>query len=192
MIVSTSWATSVTQCWRRSELPALIKSECPGGASLLFGKSQFALATARLGNLVGDNEDEGEARRRYDKGERRFKHVGTGPEPIIEFDDSEPKKWVGKCPNTLSDEDRRKLLHEAIAAPNGDRDLPVPKKLYVVHEGAVYEAQTSDHGRTYHGYPYKGKLSRTLLQALAEMAERKKCRDPFEKWVNEHVERHGA
>lgn len=143
---------------------------------------------------MGDNEDNGKAepRRRYDKGERRFKHVGKGPEPVIEFDDSQPKKWVGKCPNTLSGEDRTNLLKEAIAAPNGDRDLAVPKKLYVVHEGAIYEAQTSDHGRTYHGYPYKGKLSGTILKALADMAERKECKDLFEKWVKEYVERHGA
>ena len=38
--------------------------------------------------------------RRYDKGERRFKHVGKGAHPVIEFDDSEPKKWVGKWPST--------------------------------------------------------------------------------------------
>ncbi|WP_254017377.1 hypothetical protein [Mesorhizobium escarrei] len=36
--------------------------------------------------------------RRYDKGERRFKHVGKGAHPVIEFDDSEPKKWVGNGP----------------------------------------------------------------------------------------------
>ena len=133
-----------------------------------------------------------EPKRRYDRGERRFKHVGKDPDPIIEFDDSEPKKWVGKCPSTLSEADRSRLLNEAVAAPNGDRELPVPKRVYVVHNGAIYEAQTSDRGRTYHGYPYKGKLSASILKALAEMAGRKKCFDLFEKWVKEHIERHGA
>jgi len=136
-------------------------------------------------------EEEGGGRR-YDKGERRNKHVGRGPDPVIEFDDSEPKKWVGKCPSTLTEADRARLLNEAIAAPNGDRDLPVPKKLYVVHEGAIYEAQTSDRGRTYHGYPYKGKLAGAILRKLAETAERKGCSNLFEKWVKEHIERHGA
>jgi len=129
---------------------------------------------------------------RYDKGERRFKHVGKGSAPIIEFDDSDPKKWVGKCPSTLTEADRTTLLNEAIGVPNGDRDLPVRKKLYVVHAGAIYEAQTSDRGRTYHGYPYKGKLSASIVKKLAEMAERKKCSDLFEEWVKEHIERHGA
>jgi hypothetical protein len=130
-------------------------------------------------------------RRRYDKGERRFKHVGKGPEPTIEFDDRNLKKWVGKCPSTLSPEDRERLLNEAIAAPNGDRELPLPKNLYVVHEGAIDEAQTSDRGRTYHGYPYKGKLARRILEALAKMAAEKGCSDAFAAWVRKNIEKHG-
>jgi hypothetical protein len=135
---------------------------------------------------------ESEADRRYDKGERRYKHVGKGAQPVIEFDDSEPKKWVGKCPATLSEADRAGLLNEAITAPNGDRDLPVPKKLYVVHQGAIYEAQTSDRGRTYHGYPYKGKLPGAILVELSAMADEKGCSDLFAAWVEAHIERHGA
>lgn len=127
----------------------------------------------------------------YDKGERRFKHVGRGSEPTIEFDASDPKKWVGKCPATLGQVDRERLLNEAVAAPNGDRDLGVPKKLYVVHDGAIYEAQTSDRGGSYHGYPYKGKLSGALLRALREMAEEKKCLDTFEDWRRRYIELHG-
>ncbi|WP_156034300.1 hypothetical protein [Bosea sp. 117] len=131
-------------------------------------------------------------KRVYDKGERRHKHVGKGAHPTIEFDDSQPKKWVGKCPSTLSEVERSELLNKAIAAPNGDRDLPFPKKVYVVHNGAIYEAQTSDHGRSYHGYPYKGKLSTSILSKLTAMAGKDGCSDLFDKWVDDHIERHGA
>ncbi len=131
------------------------------------------------------------AERKYDKGERRFKHVSNGPEPVIEFDDNNPKKWIGKCPNTITDVERRRLLNEAIGAPNGDRELDVPKRLYVVHEGAIYEAQTSDHGMSYHGYPYKGKLSREIVGRLSAMADRKGCAPAFEKWMKAHIELHG-
>jgi hypothetical protein len=124
-----------------------------------------------------------------EKGERRYKHVGKGSVPTIEFDNGDPKKWIGKCPSTLSAADRERLLSEAIAAPNADRELDAPKKLYVVHEGAIYEAQTSDRGRSYHGYPYKGKLSYGLLNALRDMAIRKLCRDEFEMWVRRHIDR---
>jgi hypothetical protein len=157
-------------------------SECTG-----IDKAEGAsMAVAEIG---GEGEDE---KRRYDKGERRFKHVRKGPDPVIEFDDSQPKKWVGKCPSTLSEADRSDLLNQAIAAPNGDRELAVPKKLYVVHNGAIYEAQTSDQGRSYHGYPYKGKLSASILKKLTKMAKDKSCSDLFDEWVDEHIERHGA
>lgn len=130
--------------------------------------------------------------RRYDKGERRFKHVGKGPTAVIEFDARDPQKWVGKCPSTISEEDRARLLNEAIAVSNGDRELPVAKKLYVVHEGAIYEAQTSDHGWSYHGYPYRGRLSGTILDELSAMAKKEGCSDQFEDWVKKHIVRHGA
>lgn len=129
--------------------------------------------------------------RRYDKGERRFKHVGTGAEPEIVFDDQEPKKWIGKCPNTIDRAEREVLLNEAIAGSNGDRELDVPRRLYAVKDGAIYEAQTSDRGRSYHAYPYRGKLGRGLTAKLAEVADQKGCRDAFEKWVRTHIERHG-
>lgn len=132
-----------------------------------------------------------ERKRRYDKGERRFKHVGAKPKPVIEFNNQDPKKWIGKCPSSLSEPERTRLLNEAIAAPNGDRELDCPKKLYVVHEGAIYEAQTSDGGITYHGYPYKGRLSSSILTGLKEMAEQKRCVPAFRAWVKNHITLHG-
>jgi hypothetical protein len=134
---------------------------------------------------------EAELKRRYDKGERRFKHVGKSPTPVIEFDDSDPKKWIGKCPSGITDDDKNRLLNQAIAAPNGDRQLAVAKRLYVVHEGAIYEAQTSDGGATYHGYPYKGKLSKPLLARLFEMAKAIGCTEGFQAWVKKHIVLHG-
>ncbi len=129
--------------------------------------------------------------RKYDKGERRHKHVGKGSLPIIAFDSGVPKKWVGKCPSTLLEADCARLLNEALAAPNGDRELEAPKKLYVVHQGAIYEAQTSDGGTCYHGYPYRGKLSDAILTKLEEMAERKGCAPDFRDWAKKHITRHG-
>ena len=131
--------------------------------------------------------------RRYDKGLNRRKHVGIVDRPQIEFDDSDPKKWVGKCPNNkaMPDELKTQLLNEAIPGPQGDRDAKYVKTLYVVHEGAIYAAQTSDAGVTYHGYPFKGRMPDALLTRLAEMAETKKCDKEFRKWVNSHIIRHG-
>ncbi|MBX9642569.1 MAG: hypothetical protein K2W91_00530, partial [Novosphingobium sp.] len=101
--------------------------------------------------------------RRYDKGERRFKHVGRESFAEIEFDEGNPKMAIGKCPRTLSTDACEALLVDAVAGPNGDRDIVFPKKLYAVHDGVIYEAQTTTAGLSYHGYPFRGRLSRKLL-----------------------------
>ena len=129
--------------------------------------------------------------RKYEKGERRYKHVGTSSEPYFQFNKWSPKESVGKCPNTLSAADREQLLSEAIPGTNGDRDLRPPKKLYVVDKGAIYEAQTSDHGQSYHGYPYRGKLSLKLLSQLRLMAGQKNCSTEFEHWVKKYIRAEG-
>jgi hypothetical protein len=125
--------------------------------------------------------------RRYDKGERRFKHVGREPIATIEFIDENPKMAVGKCPNTLGHEACEDILAGAIDGSNGDRELPFPKKLYAVHDGVIYEAQTTDWGKSYHGYPFRGRLTRKLLGKLREIAEREKCATEFESWVKRHI-----
>jgi hypothetical protein len=135
------------------------------------------------------NENPG---RRYDKGERRFKHVGKGPEPKIQFLSDEPKRWEGKCPNGLSSGDHVRLLNEAIPGNKGDRDIDFPKNLYVVHDGAVYEAATTDRGKSYHGYPYRGKLPKRLIDELREMAVEKACEKQFDDWIKRHISTHGS
>lgn len=129
--------------------------------------------------------------RKYDKGERRFKHVGRGSTPYIEFDERQPRKWVGKCPKTIPDPRKQELLNQAIPAPNGDCDVDYVKRLYVVHEGAIYEATTSDAGGSYHAYPYKGRLSRSLLQQLEATADKEGTARKFKEWVSNYIEAGG-
>src|SRR5216684_6686036 len=122
--------------------------------------------------------------RKYDKGEKRFKHEGSGPEPEIQF---VRQRAVEKCPAGMPAGVRQQLPNEAIAAPIGDREIDYPKYLYVVHEGTVYEARTSDAGVSYHGFPYRGKMDRSMTDRLRTMAETKKCLDAFEKWLKKHI-----
>ena len=130
----------------------------------------------------------GESARRYDKGERRFKHVGREPYAEIVFEDGNPKMAIGKCPNTLSPDDCEGLLEDAVAGPNGDRQIDFPKKLYTVQDGVIYEAQTTTGGASYHGYPFRGRLSRKLLRELEKMAGEKKCGTEFKAWVKLHIQ----
>jgi hypothetical protein len=126
--------------------------------------------------------------RKYDKGERRFKHEGRESEPTIYFERSRPRRWIGKCPAGMSAELCWKLLNEAISAPVEGQEIDYPKYLYVVHNGAIYEARTSDCGISYHGYPYRGRLSKAIIVELRRMARQKDCLEAFEAWIAQHIE----
>ncbi len=106
-------------------------------------------------------------RRRYDKGERRFKHVGAVGQPEFRRVGENPKHVIGICPGNIPDTERERLLNAALAVPNGERELAAPRRLYAVYQGAIYEAQTSDGGRSYHAYPFRGKLSARIIAELS-------------------------
>lgn len=126
----------------------------------------------------------------YDKGDRRYKHVGHNPHPEFRSE-SDPRRVVGLCPNNLQHTDHQRLLEEAIPDGNGDRSVDFPKRLHVVHDGAIYRAETTDWGKSYHGYPYRGKMGRGLLEKLRTMAEEKGCLLEFERWAENYIEMHG-
>ncbi|QND80506.1 hypothetical protein H4W19_01485 [Pseudoxanthomonas mexicana] len=129
--------------------------------------------------------------RKYDKGERRIKHVNNDPEPTFVSSGGNPKRLIGKCPSGMSETLLNDLVNEAIPSVNAQPGLPFPKKIYVVHKGAVYEAQSSDHGTSYHGYPYSGKLPSGVINSLEAMAVRKDCLKEFKAWVKRYILPHG-
>jgi hypothetical protein len=138
---------------------------------------------------------EGRDLRRYDKGERRFKHVGRTDKPEFHYDPNRPRHWIGKCPRNLSSLDHSRLVNEAIASPSDDDDDDEPafqKRLHVVERGAIYRLETTDRGHSYHGYPYRGRLGKRLVAALRGMAKRKECLPDFEVWVKEYIETSGS
>ena len=126
--------------------------------------------------------------RKYDKGEKRVKHEGRTHLPEIRFFPNQPRRHVGLCPKGFPDDLRLQLLNEAIAAARGDRDIDYDKYLYVVHEGVIYEARTSDAGVTYHAFPYRGTLSNEIVERLRTMARNKNCLDSFERWIKKHIQ----
>lgn len=129
--------------------------------------------------------------RKYDKGDRRTKHVHTSDQPAIVQVGGNPKLVIGKCPNRMSNDLLQQLVNEAIPAPNAQPDLSFHKRIYVVHEGAIYEAQSSDQGHSYHGYPYKGRLSSSIINSLKQMATQKNCSKELDNWIKKYIETHG-
>ncbi len=130
-------------------------------------------------------------RRKYEKGERRFKHVGTQARPTFRRERFRPRHWIGLCPNNFSATDLQRLIDEALPAPNGDRDLDFAKRLHIVETGTIYRLETTDRGKSYHGYPYRGKLSRTIVHQLRPLAAAKNCLSEFEDWVEDYIELSG-
>jgi len=141
--------------------------------------------------LAAAMSEETTPRRKYEKGVDRYKHVGTADFPEVVYENDVPKYALGKCPRAVPDALKMELLDEAIPAANGDRELDFPKRLHVVHEGAIYRAETSSAGQSYHAFPYAGKLGKALVAELAEMADRKGCRKKFDNWVAKHIKLHG-
>lgn len=109
----------------------------------------------------------------------------------IAFETGSPRRAIGKCPNTIGPVKRQELLDAAIPGPIGDRSLGIAKALYVVYEGVIYEAQTSDAGMSYHAYPYHGPLNGRLIMALRLSARKSGFEDGFEAWVKAHIEPRG-
>ena len=127
--------------------------------------------------------------RRYEKGEKRFKHVGRTSEP--EFED-QGGEIVGKCPVGIPDGERDKALNDAIPRPNGLQASKAVRKLYAVYKGAIYEIRTSDHGYSYHAYPFQGSLSKAILRKLREMAVKERTIEEFERWKKRYISENGA
>src|ERR1051326_6947403 len=130
--------------------------------------------------------------RRYDKDERRMKHVGSSSAAEIVFEHDNPRRAIGKCPNTVDPSTRQALLEMAIPGPNGDRTLEVAKRVYAVHQGVIYEAQTSDAGVSYHGYPYHGEVNGRLIRALRTMAVASGYELQFDFWIKAHITPRGS
>lgn len=140
---------------------------------------------------MGGEEPDGQVGPVYEKGERRHKHVGKNDYPEFEYINDNPRYAIGKCPKNLVGDDRTTLLREAIPDGNGDREVAFHKRLYAVHRGAIYRAETTTYGKSYHGYPYRGKIGRALLEKLRSVAVIKECLKEFDDWVDQHIELHG-
>ena len=130
--------------------------------------------------------------RRYERGENRFRHVGTAPTPeIVWLANGEP---LGKCPANFPPGRRQRLLDAAVphitGAPYSDA---FPKRLYAVDlDGTVYTGQTTDHGKSYHGYPYTGQMGKRLIAALRTIARKQECEAEFDKWLKRYIKIGGA
>jgi hypothetical protein len=130
-------------------------------------------------------QKEGPSRRKYEKGEKRLKHVGSTATATV--DDGNPKKVIGKCPNNIPDATKEAVLQTAIPELSADRDVDFPWRLFAVHEGVIYDCRTTTRGQSYHAFPYHGEMLRSLHDRLEQSEDAKAHAREFKHWVSKHV-----
>ena len=129
---------------------------------------------------------------RYERGEHRYKHCWNN-------DYAGFGQWqgheVGKCPNTITNAIAETVLNQAVAEPDpfaepGQAPDPLPKRLYGVYKGVIYEAVQTQPG-SYHGYPWQARKGRPplppeVVDQLRQMARNQGYAKEFEEWLDEN------
>ena len=97
---------------------------------------------------------------------------------------------VGKCPSDMTSEQAEKLLNEGIPFfPEGWK-ASHPKRIYVVHDGAVYRAAETNPGSSYHGFPETGAelrhLPSSIRNAILKKAQELGCEVKVQRWMNQN------
>jgi hypothetical protein len=122
------------------------------------------------------------ARYLYERGEGRFKHCWNRPWAAFE---PSPRGPVGKCSSKISQEIAQALLDDGIPFKDSEDD-PHPSLIYTLFEGVPYEAAPTLAGRSFHGYPWRGRMPRRILRALEQRAKRDGFHKEFKEWLAQH------
>ena len=132
-------------------------------------------------------------RYQYDRGEHRRKHCWKND--YADFV-SQHGILVGKCPKTITDTIAETVLNRAVAEPDpfvipGREPDPWPKRLYGAHKGVICEAVPTQPGKSYRGYPWRGREGRgplptEVIERLRELAKAEDYLEEFEEWLDQH------
>jgi hypothetical protein len=118
---------------------------------------------------------------KYDPGEHRFKHKNWRGEHF----NAEAGRPVGQCPPEFHQvsELAGRLLNDGIPWNNPGDKRATPHYVYNVYKGVVYEATRTEPGKSYHGYPFRGRLPRVVLTRLEAIAEAQGCLHQMRRWL---------
>jgi len=103
---------------------------------------------------------------------------------------------VGKCPRSITDTIAQTVLNQSVAEPDpfivpGRKPDPIPKRLYGVYRGVIYEGAPTQPGTSYHGYPWRGREGRgplpdEVVDRLREISRIEGFLEEFEDWLNDY------
>lgn len=123
----------------------------------------------------------------YDRGDGRVKHCWNK-----DYAGFVPgaRGQIGKCSNKITDAIATNLLRSGVYDNRELKEMDgyrYPEEIYTVFEGAVYVAVPTRPGISYHGYPFKGSLTKRIVAKLKDIAKDADCDRQFEKWVKEYI-----
>jgi hypothetical protein len=129
----------------------------------------------------------------YERGDHRRKHCWGNDRADFVFQSG---VLVGKCPKSITDRIAEQVLNSAVAEPDpfvvpGRVPDTWPKRLYGVYKGVIYEAVPTQPGKSYHGYPWRGRegrgpLPEEVVNTLRELARAENHLEEFERWLSEY------
>lgn len=119
---------------------------------------------------------------RYERGEGRVKHRWQH-----DYAGFLPSKRgpVGKCHRSISESEATRLLHSGVLPPFPDPPglPPHPREIFNVYKGIPYVAVPTVPGRSYHGYPWSGRMSPTVRNELRVRAVKQGYERAFDQWL---------
>jgi hypothetical protein len=119
----------------------------------------------------------------YERGEGRIKHRWDRDEAGFRSINGEQ---VGKCHRSISETIARGLLRSGfVEASPYDDGTPgtAPDEIFNVYRGVPYVAVTTSTGKSYHGYPWSGRMSATIREELRARALQEGTVKVFNRWL---------
>lgn len=120
----------------------------------------------------------------YERGEGRFKHRWNEDEAGFRPGDRGP---IGKCHRSIDEAAALALLRSGVVPASLYEDAETqPSEVYAVYRGVPYVAVPTTPGRSFHGYPWRGRMAPSVRQALRDRARAEGHERTFDAWLREY------
>jgi hypothetical protein len=120
----------------------------------------------------------------YERGEGRSKHRW-----IHDWAGFLPRKRgpIGKCHSSITEAIAQELLRSGFPATSPyDDSSSDPIEIYNIYRGVPYVAVITQPGKSYHGYPWSGRMPASIRQQLRLRAVEDGTVKVFDRWLQQH------
>lgn len=121
---------------------------------------------------------------RYERGEGRHKHRWKLDQAGFQPGSRGP---IGKCHHSIDESTAQKLLRSGIVAASPYQDEEdYPSEVYTVYRGVPYVAVPTTPGKSYPGYPWRGRMAPSVKRELFARARAEGTERVFDTWLSEY------